>query len=134
MAPNYGIGLLCQKKDKMVDVSPRRRAFPGQPTPPPPPTSMGADFYGEGKGHRFGLANRFGARFGTNTKLSHGVIRPISTPNDYLNKVFDDVVSLCGSCRNNALPRSAREKLQLVAILSLRETRLSLQERNMRIV
>ena len=117
----------------MADVSPRRRAFPGQPSPPPP-TSMGADFYGEGKGHRFGLANRFGTRFGTNTKLSHGVIRPISTPNDYLNKVFDDVVSLCGSCRNNALPRSAREKLQLVAILALRETRLSLQERNMRIV
>ena len=104
------------------------------PTLPPPPTSMGADFYGEGKGHRFGLANRFGARFGTNTKLSQGVIRPISTPNDYLNKVFDDLVSLCGSCRNNALPRSAWEKLQLVAILSLRETRLSLQERNMRIV
>ena len=134
MAPNYGIGLLCRKKDKMADVSPRGRAFPGQPLPPPPPTSMGADFYGEGKGHTFGLANRFGTRFGTNTKLSHGVIRPISTPNDYLNKVFDDLVSLCGSCRNNALPRSAREKLQLVAILSLRETRLSLQERNMRIV
>ena len=131
MAPNYGIGLLCQKKDKMADVSPRRRAFPGQPSPL---TSMGADFYGEGKGHRFGLANRFGTRFGTNTKLSRGVIRPISTPKDYLNKVFDDLVNLCGSCRNNALPRSAREKLQLVAILSLRETRLSLLERNMRIV
>ena len=32
------------------------------------------------------------------------VIGPISTLNDYLNTVFDDVVSLCRSCRNNALP------------------------------
>ena len=123
---------LSKKKTKWRTSHPEGARFLANP--PPPPTSMGADFYGEGKGHRFGLANRFGTRFGTNTKLSHGVIRPISTPNDYLNKVFDDVVSLCGSCRNNALPRSAREKLQLVAILSLRETRLSLQERNMRIV
>ena len=120
-----------EKKTKWRTSHPEGARFLANP---PPPTSMGADFYGEGKGHRFGLANRFGTRFGTNTKLSHGVIRPISTPNDYLNKVFDDLVSLCGSCRNNALPRSAREKLQLVAILSLRETRLSLQERNMRIV
>ena len=122
-----------KKKTKWWTSHPEGARFLANPPPPPPP-SMGADFYGEGKGHRFGLANRFGARFGTNTKLSHGVIRPISTPNDYLNKVFDDLVSLCGSCRNNALPRSAWEKLQLVAILSLRETRLSLQERNMRIV
>ena len=39
------------------------------------------------------------------------VIGPISTLNDYLNTVFDDVVSLCRSCRNNALPQSLREKL-----------------------
>jgi len=34
------------------------------------------------------LANRFGSRFGTNTKLLLGVIGPISTPNDYLNTVL----------------------------------------------
>ena len=34
-------------------------------------------------------------------------------PNDYLGTVFDHVVS----CRNNFLPRSPREKLQLVIIL-----------------
>ena len=39
------------------------------------------------------------------------VIGPISALNDYLNTVFDDVVSLCRSCRNNALPQSLREKL-----------------------
>ena len=39
------------------------------------------------------------------------VIGPISRLNDYLNTVFDDVVSLCRSCRNNALSQSLREKL-----------------------
>ena len=62
------------------------------------------------------LANRFRIRFGTNPKLLCGVIGPISTPNNYLNTVFDDVVRLRGSCRNNALPRSPREKLQLVSL------------------
>ena len=66
------------------------------------------------------LANRSGrSRFGTNTKLLCGVIGPISTPNDYLNTVFDDGVRLRGSCRNNALPRSPREKLQLVSLCLL---------------
>ena len=39
-------------------------------------------------------------------------IGPISTTNDCLNIVFNDVFSLCGSCRHddNALPRSPREK------------------------
>ena len=46
-----------------------------------------------------------------NTKLLRGVISPISTRNNYLNTVFDEVVSLCESCRNNALPRSPRENL-----------------------
>ena len=63
-----------------------------------------------------GLANRFRIRFGTNPKLLCGVIGPISTPNNYLNTVFDDVVRLRGRCRNNALPRSPREKLQLVSL------------------
>ena len=71
--------------------------------------------------------NRLGSLFGTNiiiaglwyawyiAKLLHGVFDPIFTPNAYLNTVFNDVVSLCGSCRNNALPRSPWEMLQLVA-------------------
>ena len=29
----------------------------------------------------------------------HGVMGPISIPNDYLNTVFDDAVSLHGSCK-----------------------------------
>lgn len=39
------------------------------------------------------------------------IIGPISVPNDHLNAVFDEVVNLCGSCRNNALPRSPQENL-----------------------
>ena len=50
--------------------------------------------------------------------------------NDYLGTVFDDVVSLRGSCRNNFLPQFPREKLELVIILFLRVKILSLQERN----
>lgn len=39
------------------------------------------------------------------------IIGPISVPNDHLNAVFDEVVNLCGSCRNNALPWSPQENL-----------------------
>ena len=59
------------------------------------------------------ISSRLANRFGRNTKLLCGVIGPISTPNNYLNTVFDDVVRLRGSCRNNVLPR---EKLQLVSL------------------
>ena len=72
----------------------------------------GTDFVGRGLvilGH---LVNRFGGQFGTNTKLLHEVIDPISVPNDYLNTVFNDVVSLCGSCRKNALSWAPQEKLK----------------------
>ena len=48
------------------------------------------------------LANRFGSRFWKNPKLLRGVIGTISTPNDDLNTVFNDGISLCKSCRNNA--------------------------------
>ena len=76
------------------------------------------------------LANRFGSRFWKNPKLLRGVFGPISTPNDYLNTVFNEVVSqLPGSCENNALSRSPREKLQLVAVLSLRVKCLVLSTR-----
>ena len=39
------------------------------------------------------------------------IIGPISVPNDHLNAVFDEVVNLCRSCRNNALPWSPQENL-----------------------
>lgn len=39
-------------------------------------------------------------KFGTNTQLFCSVIVPISTWNDYLNALFDDVISLCRNCRN----------------------------------
>ena len=86
------------------------------------PPSMRPIFAGRGRVISVRRANTFGSRFGTNTKLLRGVFGPTSMPNDYLNTVFDDVVSLCGSCRDNALPRSP--------ILSLRVKSLSLQERN----
>ena len=77
------------------------------------PLSLGPIFAGRGRLISGRLANRLGSRFGTNTKLFCGVIGPIflATPNYYLNTVFDGVISLRGSCRNNALPRFPREKL-----------------------
>ena len=113
-SPPLWIGLSPSKKktkqNKKADGSPRRRYVSHS-------LFNRADFCGEATGISGRLTNRFGSRFGTSTKLFRGVIGPISTPNDYLNAVFDDIISLCGSCRNNALPRSPREKLQLVAIL-----------------
>ena len=67
-------------------------------------------FCGEGTFISGRLENRLESRFGTNTKLLRGVFGPISTPNDYPNLVFNDVISLCGSCRNS-LQWSLREKL-----------------------
>ena len=84
----------------------------------------GADFFGEGTGHFRSSCEQVGSRRGTNTKLLRGVIGHISTPNDYLNTVFDDVISLCGNRSNNAFLRSPREKLS-------RLKSLTLQERNM---
>ena len=91
-----------KQKNKKADGSPRGRYVSHS-------LFNRADSCGEGTG--------ISSRFGTSTKLFRGVIGPISTPNDSLNAVFDDIISLCGSYRNNALPRSPREKLQLVAIL-----------------
>ena len=89
-----------------------------------------ADFSGKGTGHFKSSGEQIWKSIGTNTELVRGVIGPISSPNDDLNIVFDDVVSLRGSCRNNSLPRSPREKLQLVTILSLGVKARSSQERN----
>ena len=71
-----------------------------------------ADFRGEGPGHFRSSGEQI-------WKLLCGVIGAISTPNDNLNTVFDDVVSLCRSCRNNALAQLVWDKLKLVAIFSL---------------
>ena len=113
-SPQLWTGLSQSKKkkqNKKADGSARRRYVSHS-------LFNRADSCGEGTGISGRcLTNRFGSRFGTSTKLFRGVIGSISTPNDYLNAVFDDIISLCGSCRNNALPRPPREKLQLVAIL-----------------
>ena len=91
-----------RKKTKWWTAQPEGLACP---TPP----SIGPIFAERGRVISGRLVNRFGSRFGTNTELLRGVVHPISTPNDYRNTVFDDVISLSGSYRNNALPRSPRE-------------------------
>ena len=68
-------------------------------------------FAGRGRVFLSRLANRFGSRFGANTKLLRGLFSPIFTLNDCLNTVVDDVVSLCGSWEHNVLQRSPRKKL-----------------------
>ena len=96
---------LCQKKTKWRTELPEGFASPI-------PHFNGAYFCAEGtyviSGH---LANRFGSRFGMNTKLVCRVIGPISMPNDYLSTVIK-CVSLRGSCKNNGLPLSPQEKLK----------------------
>ena len=79
---------LCQKKTKWRTEFPE--GFASLP-------SNEADFCRSGRVILSRLANRFGSRFGTNTKLLRGVFSPIFTLNDFLNTVVDDVVSLCGS-------------------------------------
>ena len=81
------------KKDEMANGTPR---FCVSHTP-----FNGANFFGVGTGHsRSSGENRFESLFGTNSKLLRGVFGPRSTPNDYLNTVLNDVVSLRQSCRN----------------------------------
>ena len=58
------------------------------PPPPSAPASMGAISAGRGRVTSGRLADRFGSRFNTNTKLLRGVIGPISAPHDYRNIVF----------------------------------------------
>ena len=112
-----------QQNDKMVDGTPRRFCVSHSPF-------NGADFCGEGTGNFRSSGETI---WESNSKLLRGVIGPMSTANDDLNTEFDDVVSLCGSCRNNALPLPPKEKPRLVAILSLRARKsLSFKERNNR--
>ena len=67
-----------QQKDNMTDTTPRKLGVSHS-------SSMGPiSARGDGS-----FQVRFGSRFGTNTKLLREVITPISTPNDYLNTVFE---------------------------------------------
>ena len=61
------------------------------------PPFNGANFESRGRVISCRLANRVGSRFETNRKLLPEIIGPISTSSD-------EVVSLRGSCRNNACP------------------------------
>ena len=69
-----------------------------------------------------------GSRFGTNTKLLRAVTGPISTRNDYLNTVFDDVVSLRGSCRNKRPSHGPHERTMKEYVHGLFTTEVELIE------
>ena len=129
--------LSMSKKDKMAGGSPRRFCVSHSPF-------KGADYCGEklGRGRVISgrLANRFGSRFGTNTKLLRGVIGPISSPSDYLDTACDDdddddddddagaAETMPSHCPYG---KSFNLCLLLVTFLSLRVESLFLQERNM---
>ena len=55
---------------------------------------------------------------------------PYIFQDDYLNTVFDEVLSLRGSCRNNALPRSHGKSFEELHLSLSVPKRLSLQDRN----
>ena len=74
----------------------------------------GADFLGEGTALFRLSGEQIWKLIRTNTKLFRGVFGPMSTPNDYLNAVFDNVVSLCESCRNSALLRPHGKSFNLL--------------------
>ena len=76
------------KNDLERTELPEGFAYPTSPPPPPLPASMVPISARRGRVISGRLANRFGSRFNTNTKLLRGVIGPISTPNDYRHTVF----------------------------------------------
>ena len=76
---------LCRRKKKWRTELPEGFACPITPLPP---ASMEPISAGRGRVISGRLANRFGSRFNTNTKLLRGVIGPISAPYDYRNTVF----------------------------------------------
>ena len=93
-----------QQKDKMADRTTRRlcvsHSFSMAPT--------SAERERVISGH---LANRFGSRLGTNSKLLHGVnIKPISTPNNYLNTVFESRYQLVRELQKQCHPTIPKEK------------------------
>ena len=90
----------CFLGSKMADGTPRR-IFESHSS------SMRAPFLKGGGGSFNVVCGR--SRFRTNTKLLRGVISLISKLNDYLNtRKFNDVVSQCWSCKNDALLREGR--------------------------
>ena len=97
VGPNSGMGFLYLKTTKW------RTAHPEGVTCPTP-TSMGPISAGRGRVISGRLANKFGSRFGTNTKLLPGVIGPISAPSDYLSTVFDDVILACAGAAETMPP------------------------------
>ena len=108
VAPQLWNGLSPSKKDKMVDGSTRRPCVFHSPF-------NRADFRREGTGQVVWRTD-LEVDLELNTELLRGVVHPISTPNDYRNTVFDNVISLSGSYRNNALPRSPRESFSLLQL------------------
>ena len=78
MAPNYGMGFLHPEGVACLN-----------------PSSTEPIFGWRGPVISGRLGNRFRNRFGTNINYFVKLLRPISTPNDYLNAIFDDVISLC---------------------------------------
>ena len=84
---------LCSKKTKGRTELPEGCACPIA-------SSIGSIIAGRGRVISGRLVNSFGSRFGTSAWIYRSSIYP---PNDSLNTVFDDVVSLFGSCSNNAL-------------------------------
>ena len=96
--------LTLQHKEKMVDGTPRRLCISYS-------SFTGSNFCSKGTGDFRLSGKQIWKSIWTNTELLQKVIGPISTPNDYLNTVFNDIVSLCESCRNSATSGSPREKL-----------------------
>lgn len=99
-----------QQKDKRADGTPRRLCLSHC-------LFNRVDYCGKGTGH-FWLSGKQLWKTIWNKCMELLVLYPC--PNDSLNTVFDDVVSLFGSCSYNAL-----------AILPLRVRSLFLRERNM---
>ena len=83
------------------------------------PPSLGLIFAGGVGGLAISdhLANRLVSRFGSNnTELLRGVIGPMSSLDDCLNTVFDEVVRLRGICRNRCLATVPKGKASTCCI------------------
>ena len=95
--PHQEMGRICVKKDKMADGSPRRLCVLLPP--------QWGRYLREGdRSFQVVWQTEMEVELERTTKKLRVVIAPISTPNDYLDTVVDDVVSLRWS-KKNALPR-----------------------------
>ena len=94
-----------QQNAKIADGTPRRLCVSHSP-------SMGPIFAGRG----LVISGRLAKRFGSRTQNCCVELLALCLH----RMIIDDVVSLCGSCKNNALPLPPEEKPRLLAILSLR--------------